>query len=308
MCTYQSVQCIEPYRNGVIFQIVQAVANLSHRQGGVPRNYPRDRQIILQPRDSTRINLESGGVFSKSVMRARIRKGKMHAHYFQHVPFEGLGCMEAWLQEAGYEISVTRWYAGERAPDPVEIDLLIAMGGPMSVNDEASFPWLREEKDFIRRWVEADRSLLGVCLGAQLIASALGARVYPNPVKEIGWFPVTAVNPVGGTAFRFPSEQRVFHWHGETFDLPAGAIHLARSAGCEHQAFQVGRRVIGLQFHLETTPGTAAALIANCRNELVPDRYVQDETMLLDEPQESYRAINALMARLLAYITISLEK
>jgi len=230
----------------------------------------------------------------------------MRAHYFQHVPFEGLGSMEAWLCEAGYEIGVTRWHAGERAPDPGEIDLLIVMGGPMSVNDENIYPWLAAEKDFLRRWIDADRPLLGVCLGAQLIANSLGARVYPNAVKEIGWFPVTAVTPLPEYAFRFLPEQTVFHWHGETFDLPAGAIHLARSAGCEHQAFQVGRHVIGLQFHLETTPETAAALITNCRTELTPAPYVQDETALLAAPPEAYRAINTLVTRLLTHISANL--
>jgi len=226
----------------------------------------------------------------------------MRARYFQHVPFEGLGSMDAWLREAGYDIGVTRWYAGERAPDPAGIDLLIVMGGPMSVNDKAGYPWLAAEKDFIRRWIDADRPLLGVCLGAQLIASSLGARVYPNPVKEIGWFPVTAVTPLPEHAFHFPPEQIVFHWHGETFDLPVGAIHLARSAGCEHQAFQVGRHVIGLQFHLETTPETAAALIANCRDELTPAPYIQDESTLQSAPPQAYRAINTLMDRLLTHL------
>ncbi len=211
--------------------------------------------------------------------------------------------MEAWLREAGYEIGVTRWYAGECEPDPENIDLLIVMGGPMSVNDENIYPWLVAEKDWIRRWIDAGRPLLGVCLGAQLIVSALGARVYPNAAKEIGWFPVTAVTPLPDHAFRFPPEQSVFHWHGETFDLPPGAIHLARSAGCEHQAFQIGRNVIGLQFHLETTPVTAAALIENCRHELTPSPYVQDEANLRSAPPEAYRAIKSLVDRLLSHIT-----
>lgn len=227
----------------------------------------------------------------------------MRAHYFQHVPFEGLGSMAAWLREAGYDIGVTRWYAGELPPEPAGIDLLIVMGGPMSVNNVGDHPWLAAEREFIRRWIDADRPLLGVCLGAQLIASVLGARVYPNAVKEIGWFPVTPVTPAAGNAFRFPPAQRVFHWHGETFDLPAGAIHLARSAGCDHQAFQIGRHVIGLQFHLDTTPETAAALITNCRAELSPAPYVQDEATLLSEPTDTYRAINTLMARLLTHLT-----
>lgn len=227
----------------------------------------------------------------------------MRAHYFQHVPFEGLGSMEAWLRDAGYEVGVTRWYAGESPPDPAGIDLLIVMGGPMSVNDLGDHPWLAAEKDFIRHWIAAGRPLLGVCLGAQLIASALGARVYPNAVKEIGWFPVMAVTPAPGIAFRFPPEQRVFHWHGETFDLPSGAIPLACSAGCEHQAFQLGSNVIGLQFHLETTPETAAALIANCRDELTPAPCVQDEATLLAASPQAYRTVNTLMDQILNHLT-----
>jgi len=226
----------------------------------------------------------------------------MKAHFFQHVPFEGLGSIEDWLQSEGYDIGVTRWFADETPPPPDEIDLLIVMGGPMSVNDEDIYPWLAAEKNYIQRWIEEDRPMLGVCLGVQLIASALGARVYPNAFKEIGWFPVTAVTPVPEPAFRFPSEQMVFHWHGETFDLPAGAIHLARSAACEHQAFQIGRRVIGLQFHLETTPATATALIAHCRDELIPGPFVQNEEILRSAPPDAYRRINTLMANLLEYI------
>jgi GMP synthase-like glutamine amidotransferase len=174
----------------------------------------------------------------------------------------------------------------------------------MSVNDEADLPWLVQEKRFIRQAIEADKAVLGVCLGAQLIAGAMGARVYPNREKEIGWFPVTSVQAgAARSVFAFPPEAPAFHWHGETFDLPAGAVHLARSAACENQAFQIGRRVIGLQFHLETTPESARDLAANCGSELVPSRYVQSEEEILAAPASTYVAIHELMGRVLSFIT-----
>jgi GMP synthase-like glutamine amidotransferase len=227
----------------------------------------------------------------------------MRAHYLQHVPFEGLGSIEAWLTRAGCIPTCTRFFESTDLPDPGQVDLLVVMGGPMSVNDETKFPWLREEKRFIRECVGAGKSVLGVCLGAQLIAGALGARVYRNRLKEIGWFPVEAVPSPEGSIFSFPKTIDVFHWHGETFDLPAGAVRTARSEGCENQAFQMGRSVIALQFHLEATPESTRAMLSSCRAELVPARYVQSEAEILQAGPERYRAVNDLMGKLLAHLT-----
>jgi GMP synthase-like glutamine amidotransferase len=146
-----------------------------------------------------------------------------------------------------------------------------------------------------------NKAVLGICLGAQLIASALGARVYSGPEKEIGWFPVFAELAVPGT-FVLPAMLEAFHWHGETFDLPSGAVHLASSAACRNQAFQIGARTIGLQFHLETTPQSASAMIAHCGTELVPQRYIQTEAALRGVPGAHYAGINALMNRVLDYL------
>jgi GMP synthase-like glutamine amidotransferase len=226
----------------------------------------------------------------------------MRAHYLQHVPFEGLGSIEIWLQNAGFEITSTKLFESGGLPEVDEVDLLVIMGGPMSVNDEEDYPWLVEEKAFVKSVIDVGKPVLGICLGAQLIASSLGAEVLPNSEKEIGWFPIQAVNTNNQSAFQFPKQADVFHWHGETFKLPPGAIRLAESNVCENQAFQVSTNVIGLQFHLETTSSSAQAIVENCRDELVEGDYIQVEKDILSAPQEVYRAINSLMEDVLAYI------
>jgi GMP synthase-like glutamine amidotransferase len=230
----------------------------------------------------------------------------MRVHWFQHVPFEGLGSIEPWLRGVEAKVSSTKFFEDDPVlPRPDDVDLLVVMGGPMSANDESPLTWLGEEKRFIRAAIERGTAVLGVCLGAQLIASALGASVYANAEREIGWLPVTGTADEAG----LPSwaatrrETTVFHWHGETFDLPPGAEVLARSAACEHQAFRIGRRVIGLQFHLETTAASARAIVANCRAELVPARYVQPESEILAAGAARYSSINTLMAETLEYLT-----
>lgn len=227
----------------------------------------------------------------------------MRAHFFQHVPFEGLGSIGPWLASRGAAVTGTRFFEESTLPPVNDVDLLIIMGGPMSVNDESVYPWLKDEKWFIKEAITRGKTVLGVCLGAQLIASAMGARVYPNSEKEIGWFPIHAVAiPEAEGTFELPKESVVFHWHGETFDLPPGAIRLARSEACENQAFQLGRNVIGLQFHLETTPQGARDLVAKCRHELVPARSVQSEETILSAPAERYTATNALMNDVLSFL------
>ena len=228
----------------------------------------------------------------------------LNAHVFQHVPFEGIGGIQTWLDARNARINSTCFFRDETLPSLHQIDLLIVMGGPMSVNDDAEFPWLRAEKALIRNAIASGVPVLGICLGAQLIASALGSRIYTNTQNEIGWFPVRAVNGPP-KAFSFPETIQAFHWHGETFDLPPGAVHLAESDACKHQAFQIGEHVLGLQFHLETTPESARALIDKCRHELEPGPFVQAEEELLATPEGHYAKINALMHRLLDNLTQS---
>ena len=228
----------------------------------------------------------------------------MRAHYLQHVPFEGLGSIQTWLELHRAEITVTRLFEKEaRLPDPRDIDLLIVMGGPMSVNDEELHPWLVAEKRFIAATVTEGKPVLGICLGAQLIACGLGAKVFRNLEREIGWFPIEPTSEASSSPFAsiFASPMEVFHWHGETFELPPGAIHLARSAACINQAFAIGERVLGLQFHLETTSASARALVENCPGDLAPARWVQSEHEILGNEERFQRinpVINAVLDRL----------
>ena len=228
----------------------------------------------------------------------------MHVQVLQHVPFEGVGSMADWFQTRGATLHYTRFYeADARLPDPASCDLIVAMGGPMSVNDESELPWLIEEKTFLRHAIEQGVPVLGICLGAQLIASALGARVQPNAQAEIGWFPVWRAASVGEGCFVFPDRIELLHWHGETFELPAGATLLASSEACPHQAFQLGRRVIGLQCHPEMTPAIVADLLDACADELRPGPWVQTPAQLAGEPR-SYLPGNVLMTRVLDYLLV----
>jgi GMP synthase-like glutamine amidotransferase len=225
----------------------------------------------------------------------------MRVHVLQHVSFEGLGSIATWLEARMAKVRYTRFFESANLPKLDSIDMIIIMGGPMSVNDEDRLPWLVQEKQFVRDAVVRGTPILGICLGAQLIASAMGARVYRNPVREIGWFPVRAVPSPSGN-LRLPHECTAFHWHGETFDLPDGAVHLAKSEGCENQAFQLNRNVIGLQFHLETTVQSASALLENCRDDIVAGPFIQSEKELRSVPPSSYQAIHAVMNEVLACI------
>lgn len=229
----------------------------------------------------------------------------MLAHILQHVPFEGPGSILSWLRGAGYDITSTRFFESAELPDPDDIDFLVVLGGPMGANDQDDYPWLEEEMRLVRHVAEREMPVLGVCLGAQLIAGALGAAVYPNGHKEIGWFPVRGIPPTRESVFRFPATMDVLHWHGDTFDLPRGAARLAESEACPNQAFQVGRTVMGIQFHLEVTPESARTLVSSCRDELIPSPYVQTEDQILAAEPRQYDVINEIMDEVLSFLHTS---
>ena len=226
----------------------------------------------------------------------------MKIHWLQHVPFEGLGSITDWAAENGCPVTGSRMFAGDALPPVSAFDMLVIMGGPMSVNDEVVHPWLVDEKHYLAQVMDAGKMVLGICLGAQLIASAAGARVHPNDHKEIGWFPVEKTRAAKETAVARALADRaeVFHWHGDTFERPCGAVHLTRSRGCENQAFALGDRIVGLQYHLETTPQSVNALIQHGRHELVNAPYVQNESEIRSQPIR-YKFLNGEMNRLLDY-------
>ena len=177
---------------------------------------------------------------------------------FRHVPFEDVGHIRRVLEKRAIGVDCVDLYRqGDlppAIPDTQDAAGLIFMGGPMSANDD--LPYLKQETDIIATALERGQPILGVCLGSQLMARALGARVYPNPVKEIGWYEIMSTNAASADPLfsGVPARQTVFQWHSETFDLPSGATLLASSEACRHQAFRVGRAAYGLQFHAEVTP------------------------------------------------------
>ena len=225
----------------------------------------------------------------------------MRVHYLQHVPFEGLGAIEGYMREKGHELSCTRLFAGETLPAVDSFDWLIVMGGPMGIYDEDQYPWLADEKVCIGQAIRAGKTVLGVCLGAQLIADVLRARVYFGGHREIGWFDITRAAEAEQTTLSkaLPEKTEVFHWHGDTFDIPEGAVRLAESAACKNQGFVYGNRVVALQFHLETTPESAAALVGNCRAELDGSDFVQSEEEIL-AGFAKYTGLNLILTDVLA--------
>ena len=226
---------------------------------------------------------------------------QMRLHFIQHVPFEGIGNIQGWADNQGWKISGTRIYAGEKLPAPDEFDWLVVMGGPMNIYEEREYPWLATEKEFIKRAIEKDKIVIGICLGAQLIADLLGGPVVRNRCKEIGWFPVT-LRPEGGDSlpFRgFPGQFPALHWHGDTFLPPPGAKMLAESEACSAQAFSFnGERVLGLQFHMESSVESVRALVDNCSDELVDGEYIQSSEEIMGK-RENFSAIHDSMRLLL---------
>jgi GMP synthase-like glutamine amidotransferase len=202
---------------------------------------------------------------------------------FVHVPFEEPGIILKWISKKGYLLHYTRLYEGDGLPDPEKVDMLIIMGGPMSVFDFHIHPWMEEEIEWVGDFIQTGKPVLGICLGAQIIAAALGEEVYPGPNKEIGWHNLQFLPSLGDyKIFKdHPGTHKVFHWHGDTFNIPEGATRIASSQAFPNQGFILGNNVLALQFHLEATPSSVKALVDHCRDELVEGPHIQTEKEIL---------------------------
>jgi GMP synthase (glutamine-hydrolysing) len=204
---------------------------------------------------------------------------------FQHDPFVSLGFFAEVLEKHNRSFRVVRLFHGEMpAEDWEQVRGLIILGGAMHACEEECYPFLRWERTIIRAAVEESLPMLGVCLGAQLIAAALGAAVYPGTVQEIGWYPIsiTPYGQVDSLLGYLPESPTVFQWHGHGFDLPAGALRLATSANYENQAFRLGKNIYGLQFHLEVTDSMIERWLEERSKDLAHSPYISPAKIRAD--------------------------
>lgn len=222
---------------------------------------------------------------------------------FMHVPFEGPGIIARWAANNGHRMEYTRFYENDPLPDPEKTDMLVIMGGPMNVFDYHVHPWMEEEIAWISAFIKSGKPVLGVCLGAQLIAAALGAEVYPGPHREIGWFNLHCLPCLGDYMIckDLPSSRKVFHWHGDTFDIPEGAVRIAESKAFANQGFIYRGKVLALQFHLEMTPETVEGMLENCGDEISEGPFMQSAAEIRDQ-QDHFELNHQLMFHFLEYL------
>lgn len=231
----------------------------------------------------------------------------MRVTIFQHADYEDAGAIREWIADRGHASMTVDWSApGAAGPDPDEGDLLVIMGGPMNVDETDRFPWLLAERRAIRRHVEAGLPIIGICLGAQLLARVHNAEVAANEQREIGWFPVRfSADALAHPLFAgWPDELLTFHWHGDTFALPSGATLIGSSAACARQGFLLGDRLVGLQFHPEATRALIEGFVDRGGHHLQTGRrFVQTPAELIEGSRYAglaHRHLFALLDRLAA--------
>lgn len=200
----------------------------------------------------------------------------MHIHFIQHVAFEYPGSILDWAEDNNHITTFTRVFEEDEFPLPEAFDMLVIMGGPMGVYEEDVYPWMIDEKACIKAAIDDGKKVLGICLGAQFIANVLGQAVYPHTVKEIGWWPVQKVQKHPLTD-GLPAEFTTFHWHSDTFGLPAGAVQLFKTEQCAQQGFVYNNHVVGLQFHMEVKEDLLNGMTEHEGKELTGKGFVQTE-------------------------------
>jgi GMP synthase-like glutamine amidotransferase len=229
----------------------------------------------------------------------------MKIHYLQHVSFESPGFILEWAQERNSPVNHTPVYESLNFPQLGDFDLLVVMGGPMNIYEDHLYPWLSPEKEFIRSCIFGGKKVLGICLGAQLIADCLGARVYPGPYREIGWHSLKIDKSVlpQKLASKLPEELMGFHWHGDTFDIPAKSQKFAESEAFANQGFIYEERVFALQFHPEITLKGISDLCLNCGAEIEGSKYTEPAKAMLQRAPGLTQAGHQMMTSILEFLT-----
>ncbi|MXN90470.1 amidotransferase [Flavobacterium sp. Sd200] len=225
----------------------------------------------------------------------------MKLHILQHVHFEGPGHILRWAENHDIEVSYTRLYEDNFSfPDLALFDILIIMGGPMSVNDKLLLPWINDEMAFIKHCMDTNKPMLGICLGAQLIAAVLGADVVSAKNKEIGWYEVkNAVLSEKWPWKLFNDSQLVFHWHGEQFEIPENAYGTLASVANSNQGFIFRSNVIGLQFHLEATVDSIEHLLTYASEDLTDNTFVQTKEEIRSLTPDNVLRSNIILEQIL---------
>jgi GMP synthase-like glutamine amidotransferase len=221
----------------------------------------------------------------------------MRILFIQHVPFETPSHLAVWAERNKHAVTVHRAYMEKGLRDAEPFDLIVPLGGPMSVHDADKLHWMKSEIDFLEKAVRNGKRVLGICLGAQMIARVLGASVYPNPEREIGWHPIRLTEPGKRLPlFRnWPEKFTAFHWHGETFAVPHGAVRFTESDACQNQGFIYENRILALQFHLESDAKSVEALIRNRPGDLKPGPAVQEESEILSGTASHVKSMHRLL-------------
>lgn len=228
----------------------------------------------------------------------------MHVHYLIHIQEELPGAIANWANKNKFEQTYTYLYKNDPFPTINSFDLLVIMGGPMNIYEYEKYPWLADEKEFIQQTIQANKKILGICLGAQLIADVLGAKIVSNNENEIGWFPVQKTT----LAEKHPITRdlqfnTVLHWHGDRFDIPENTTHLLKSEACNQQAFIYKNTVLAFQFHIEMIPENLDKMIELDRDTLIKGRWVMPEQELLNGVK-NISANNNLLYTILNRFTI----
>lgn len=217
----------------------------------------------------------------------------------EHAEFERLGSIETWATQRKHTIHQVNPYRGEALPDSNTVDFLIVMGGPQSSLKLAKAPYLKDEIKFIEKVIKKNKPIIGVCLGAQLIGEALGAKAERSPHREIGMHLVELLDEAKTDPIfkQFPSKFEVMHWHNDMPGIPEGAVLLAKSEGCPRQIFRYGDRVYAFQCHFEFTCELIETMLENCKRDLdTSEKYIQSaKTMLAADYSDGNRKLEVVL-------------